>query len=226
MLTAVFDLDGTLADTSGDLIEGANRALADLGVAGRLDPRVDAGISGRGGLAMLRLGLERSGETLDDAALQATWREFIRHYEMVIADTSRFFPGAAEALDALRAEGWRLAVCTNKPERLAHRLLEALGELGRFDALVGADTLPVRKPDPAPFHEAVARAGGRGDRAIMIGDTATDRRTAEAAGVPCVLVDFGVSADDVRALGADTVIDDYADLAAALAALVPRLAPV
>jgi len=224
MLTAVFDLDGTLADTSADLIEGANRALADLGVSGRLNPKSDAGVSGRGGLAMLRLGLERSGEKLADEALQAVWREFIRHYEAVIADASRFFPGAAEALDALRADGWRLAICTNKPERLARRLLEDLGELSRFDALVGADTLPVRKPDPAPFFEAVARAGGTAERAIMIGDTVTDRRTAEAAGAPCVLVDFGTSADDVRALGAEAVIEDYAQLRPALERLLPRLA--
>lgn len=214
--TAVFDLDGTLVDTSADLIEGANRQLAALGLSGRLDPHVDAGVSGRGGKAMLRLGFERSSVRFDEGDVDAAWPGFIDAYEAVIARESRFFAGALDAVAELRGAGWRAAICTNKPERLARLLLEALGASEAFHALIGADTLPVRKPDPAPFHAAVRAAGGAPGQAVMIGDTLTDRRTAEAAEAPCVLMDLGTSADDLRALGAHAVLDDFAALAAVL----------
>lgn len=217
--TAVFDLDGTLVDTSADLIEGANLQLSALGLRGRLDPVADAGVSGRGGKAMLRLGYERSAVRFDEGDVDAAWPGFIDAYETVIARKSRFFPGALDAVEILRRDGWRIAICTNKPERLARLLLEALGALHRFDALVGADTLPLRKPDPAPFHRSVRDAGGAPGAAVMIGDTVTDRRTAAAAGAPCVLVDFGTSADDVKMLEADAVIDDFAALPAVLRCL-------
>ncbi|MEM6743944.1 MAG: HAD-IA family hydrolase [Pseudomonadota bacterium] len=216
---AVFDLDGTLVDTAADLIEGANRRLSALGLSGRLDPVADAGIAGRGGKAMLRLGYERSSVSFAEADVDAAWPGFIEDYEAVIARESRFFPGALDAVEALRAAGWRIAICTNKPERLARRLLDALGEAERFQALIGADTLPVRKPDPAPFHAAVRDAGGAPGRGVMIGDTVTDRRTAAAAGAPCVLMDLGTSADDLRSVGAEAVLRDYAELPATLTAL-------
>lgn len=221
---AVFDLDGTLADTSADLIEGANRTLARLGVSGRLDPLRDAGVSGRGGRAMLRLGLARSGweEARIEPAVEAATPEFLAAYEAVIADRSRLFPGVEAALQALADAGWRLAVCTNKPERLARLLLAELRVLDRFAALVGADTLPVRKPDPRPLWHAIDGAGAARGASVMVGDTVTDRETARAAAVPCVLMDLGVSADDVTALRAEAVARDFAALPGLLERLAPR----
>jgi phosphoglycolate phosphatase len=223
MRAAVFDLDGTLADTSADLIAGANAALALAGAAARLDARADAGLSGRGGRAMLREGFARSGlgAAEIEAAVEAAFEPFLAAYEARIAEESRLFPGVEAALDALEAGGWRLAVCTNKPERLARVLLGELGVMGRFAALVGADTLPVRKPDPAPFRLAAEGAGAVPARSVMIGDTVTDRETARAAGVPAVLMDLGVSADDVRSLGAELVLAEWSALPAALERLSP-----
>jgi phosphoglycolate phosphatase len=108
----------------------------------------------------------------------------------------------------------RLAICTNKPERLSRALVDALGWRGRFAAIVGGDTLPLRKPDPAPLREAIARAGG--GRAAFVGDSIIDAETARAAAIPFVAVSFGFADRPADQLGADAVIDSFADLLPAL----------
>lgn len=221
MRAALFDLDGTLADTAADLIGAANRTLAARGIEAALDPAADAGIAGRGGREMLRQGLARSGRDWSEAEVEAAYPPFLVDYEARIAEHSRLFPGTEAALEALAGAGWRLAVCTNKPERLARLLLAELGVLPRFHALIGADTLPVRKPDPAPVWAAIDRAGGRREAALLVGDTRTDREAARNAGIPCVLMDFGVSADDLPALAAEAVLRDYAELPPLLDRLLP-----
>jgi phosphoglycolate phosphatase len=130
------------------------------------------------------------------------------------------YPGVERALDELAAAGVSLALCTNKVEGLTHQLLAALGWKGRFAAVVGGDSLPTRKPDPAMLHEAIARAGG--GPAAYVGDSLTDADTARAAGVPFVAVSFGFSDLPVEALGADAMIDAYDDLPRALAQLAAR----
>ncbi len=219
---ALFDLDGTLADTSADLIAAANATLEDMGADGRLDPALDAGTSGRGGRAMLRLGLARSARAWDDADVEAAVPGFLQAYESRIAVHSRLFPHAEAALDALAAEGWRLAICTNKPERLARILLEELGVLARFAGLVGADTLPVRKPDPRPVWEAAARAGADRAACVFVGDTVTDREAARAADMPCVLLDLGLSADAPRSLAPEAIAPDWRAVPALCGSLRPR----
>jgi phosphoglycolate phosphatase len=123
----------------------------------------------------------------------------------------------ADTAPDLAARGAKLAICTNKPQRLTHLLIDALGWTGRFAAIVGADTLKVRKPDPRPLLEAIARAGG--GRAAFVGDSITDAQTARAAGIPFVAVSFGFSDRPMSELGADAVIDDYAELIGVLARL-------
>ncbi|MEO0372231.1 MAG: HAD-IA family hydrolase, partial [Pseudomonadota bacterium] len=113
--------------------------------------------------------------------------------------------------------GHKVAICTNKPEGLARLLFTNLGVLDQFHSLIGADTLPVRKPDPEPLREAVRRAGGDPADAIMIGDTITDHSTARAAGVPSILVTFAPGRENVAELGPDALLhhfDDLPDLAA------------
>jgi phosphoglycolate phosphatase len=216
--TVVFDLDGTLVDSSADLAASLNHALAAMG-----RPTVDLatvrGLIGRGARMLIREALALGGET-GDALVARAHPIFLAHYADHLRDATRPYPGVEAALDALAAAGARLAICTNKPERLALKLVMMLGWRRRFAAIVGADTLAVRKPDPAPLREAVARAGG--GRAAMIGDSITDADTARAAGLPFVAVSFGFADRPVAALGADAVIDDYADLAATLARLGNR----
>jgi phosphoglycolate phosphatase len=117
--------------------------------------------------------------------------------------------------------GHRLAVCTNKLEWLSRRLLDAMQLSGRFAAICGQDTFAVQKPDPRIFRSTVLQAGGEPHRAIMVGDSITDIRTARAANVPVVAVDFGYTDVPVATLGPDRVISSFVELGAAVAALAP-----
>ena len=247
MRVAVFDLDGTLADTSADLIAAANAALAEAGVAPALGPG-DRAIAFAGGRAMLRAGFARAmsqagsaqsmaqagsaqsmaqagpakaARAVDAAAIEAAYPRLLAHYEANIDRHTRTYEGAEAALDALAAAGWGLAVCTNKPFGLAETLLDRLGLRRRFAVVLGADSLPVRKPDPRHVWETIDRAGGTRERAVLVGDTVTDREAARAAGVPCVLVGFGPEGAGVAALEPEAVLDRYADLPA----LLDRLSP-
>ena len=191
MRSVIFDLDGTLADTSGDLIAAANGCFRDLGLGDLLGP-ADAGTALRGGRAMLRLGFSRAGG-FGEGDVAGQYPRLLDRYREAICEATTLYPGVAAAVGALRAAGYRTGICTNKPERLSEVLMGRLGARHLFDSLVGADTLPVRKPDAEPFREAVRRAGGDPGRACMVGDTDTDRATARAAGVPAILVTFGPS---------------------------------
>ena len=221
MRVAIFDLDGTLADTSADLIAAANGALAAAGLGTPLDPARDKSLAFAGGRAMLREGLARL-EAQDEAEVDRLYPRLLEIYAGKLAVHTRTYEGAEAALERLAADGWRLGICTNKPERLALLLIDELG-LGRhFAALLGADSLPVRKPDPRHLLETIARAGGVPERAVLIGDTASDREAARAAGVPCVLVGFGPDGAAVAALEPEALLAHYDDLPDILDRLVPR----
>ena len=213
--TVVFDLDGTLADTAPDLTGALNHAL---GVLGRRPvPHEDVRhMVGNGARALLQKGLAATGD-VSDALVEQGFPIFLAYYEDHIADHSRPWPGVEAALDALAAKGVALSICTNKLEGLTHRFIATMGWQGRFASVVGGDTLPVRKPDPAPLFEAIARAGG--GRAAFVGDSITDTDTAKNAGLPCVAVTFGFSDRPPEDLGATVLIDHFDALVGALAGL-------
>ena len=120
----------------------------------------------------------------------------------------------------LRGAGWRQAVCTNKIESLATLLIARLGIAGRFAFVCGQDTFGVGKPDPKPLLETIAASGGARERAIMVGDSSADIKTARAAGLPVIAVDFGYSDAPVAELGPDRVISHFDQLAEACDALL------
>jgi len=220
MAAVIFDLDGTLADTSADLLAAANCCFRDMGLGDVLGPQ-DAGIALRGGRAMLRAGLKRVDQ-LDDAVIARYYPMLLDAYGAAISVHSYIYPGAMTAIETLKSQGYGVGICTNKPAGLAEQLLRDLGVRDAFGSLVGADSLPVRKPDPAPLFEAARRLGGDPRACILIGDSDTDRNTARAAHVPSVLVTFGPAKDDMAALEPDALLDDYAALPAVTAALLPR----
>ncbi|QCP85841.1 phosphoglycolate phosphatase [Cereibacter sphaeroides] len=217
--TVVLDLDGTLADTSADLIASANACFRALGRDEPLDPLKDALTAFHGGRAMLRLGFERlDGQSLE-ADIDLQYPLLLENYRCAINVHTTLYPGARDAVERLRAQGFATAICTNKPEALAETLLSLMEVRHLFDAMIGADTLPVRKPDPAPYVASVERAGGAVARSMLVGDTRTDRDTARAAGVPVALVTFGPSGMDVAELDPDGLLhhfDELPDLAARL----------
>ena len=213
MRTVIFDLDGTLADTSADLIAAANACFRGLGHGDLLDPEADQLTAFHGGRAMLRLGFSRLGAT-DEAEVDAQYPVLLAAYEQGIDRHTRLYPGVVDAVEALLAAGFRTGICTNKPAGLAELLMDRLGVRGLFGSLVGADTLPVRKPDPAPYLLSVERAGGAVTRSMLVGDTETDSRTAAAAGVPVALVTFGPEGEGVSRLAPDALLGRFADLPA------------
>lgn len=224
MRGAIFDLDGTLADTSGDLLGAANAVLEPRGLP-LLDPVRDKRYAGRGGREMIRRSLsllpapperievERIADALYPALLDA--------YEARLHQETELFDGVEACLDRLEAEGWRLGVCTNKPERLAVLLLDALGVAGRFAAILGADTLPVRKPDPEHLFETARRVGADIAHSVLLGDTKTDTEAAAAAGWPCVLMSFGFAAEPLSELQAAAVVHHFDEIPPLLDRLRP-----
>jgi len=220
-LTIVFDLDGTLAETAPDLIDALNHVLHGDAVA-PVPVEAARSLLGAGARALIERGYARAGRALTKARLEAQFAEFVTFYNAHIADRSALFPGAAACLDRCRAAGWRLAVCTNKLEHSSNLLLEKLGVRDRFAFVCGQDTFGVAKPDPKPLLQTVARAGGRVERAVMVGDSITDIRTARAAGMPVVAVDFGYTDVPVTELGPDRVISHFDALDAAVRALTWR----
>lgn len=211
MPSVIFDLDGTLADTSADLISAANACFRDLGLGDVLDPHRDKVTAFHGGRAMLRAGLARTG-ALDAGEVERQYPRLLDYYAGALCVQTHLYPGAMEAVERLKADGYAVGICTNKPEGLAQALLVELGVRSAFGALIGADTLPVRKPDPEPLRETVRRLGRDPARTCLIGDTDTDRMTARAAGVPSVLVTFSATGRAVHELEPEATIDHFDEL--------------
>ncbi len=213
--TVIFDLDGTLADTSGDLIAAANHCFEDMGYGAVLDVAEDAPTALRGGRAMLRFGLSRL-EASDEGLVDRYYPVLLTAYERSLSNQTRLFPKVREVVQTLGEAGYLLGICTNKPVGLAEQLMRELEFRDPFLSLIGADSLPVRKPDPRPFVEAVRLAGGHVERSCLIGDSITDHNTARAAGVPSILVDFGLADQDMTALKSDALITTFNQLPQAL----------
>jgi phosphoglycolate phosphatase len=213
MKSVIFDLDGTLADTSADLIAAANACFERLGHGALLDPFADAQTAFHGGRAMLRLGFSRLPDPWSEAQVDAQYPHLLQFYGDHIDVFTTLYPGVVPALEDLRARGYQLGICTNKPEGLAETLMARLGVRDMFGALLGADTLPVRKPNPEHLWETIRRVGGDLGRSALIGDTDNDRSAARNANVPSVLVTFGPSGQAVQALEPEALLDHYDDLA-------------
>lgn len=203
-----FDLDGTLLDTSGDLAHALNHALGTVGRDALPVERVQRMV-GRGARVMLTRALDATGGA-DPALIDRLFPVMIEHYADNIAVLTQPYPDLIDALDALEERGYRLAVCTNKIERLARRVLDALDLSRRFVAVIGGDSTGALKPDPAPLRAMIAAAGG--GRTLFVGDSDNDIDAAKAAGVPSIAVSFGYVAGDPRDLGADAVIEGYHEL--------------
>jgi phosphoglycolate phosphatase len=205
---AIFDLDGTLADTIHDLIGTLNAVLASEGLP-PLSVEAGRALVGAGARALLERGLATASREVTPARLDELHKAFMVHYGANLCIETRLFPGAVEALDRLAAAGFRLAVCTNKYESFSVGVLEALGVADRFAAIAGRDSFPYFKPDPRHLTLTVERAGGDPARAVMVGDSLTDVAAARAAGMPVVAVSFGYTDVPVSELVPDRIIDHF-----------------
>lgn len=210
----VFDLDGTLIDSAPDIHAAANRLLAEEGLPSMTLPQVRAMI-GRGVPWLMQQLLAESGQPADPGRAARMAARYVDGFENAVHLTVPY-PGVERALMALGDAGHRLAVCTNKPMAATEAVLRHLGLRDYFAALVAGDSLPVRKPDPAPLRAAVAALGG--GAAVYVGDHEVDAETATGAGLPFVLYTEGYRAGPVPALA----VRAFADWAA-LPGLVARM---
>lgn len=226
----VLDLDGTIADTAGDLVGTLNMVLADEGLA-PLSLESGRSMVGAGARALIERGFAAGGAPLDAGKLEQLFKKFLTIYEDRIAEESRLFDGLQASLERFAQAGWKLAVCTNKIEAASVKLLEALGVAHMFAAICGQDTHrvngePVSKPDARALTMTIALAGGDKTAAVMVGDSRTDILTAKNAGVPVVAVDFGYTDIHVSQLDPDVVISHFDQLWSAVAELkAPAAAP-
>jgi phosphoglycolate phosphatase len=204
----VFDLDGTLLNTAPDLAEAVNHMLGHFDRP-KLEPDRIAKMIGRGMRVLMERALLATG-SMTPALTEAALPIFFQYYEAHLADQTHPYDGVIDALELLRSSGARLAICTNKPERLTRALARVFRWEKYFAAIVGGDTVGSRKPDPAPLLAAIERAGG--GRSILIGDSINDTETAKAAGLPCVAVTFGYRDGPAEMLGATRLVDHYEQL--------------
>lgn len=187
----VFDLDGTLVDSVPDLAAALNRLLASRGLAPFSRPEV-AGFVGDGARVLLERAFGARGTAPDARALA----DFLEDYGANAAVETEPYPGVRETLERFAAAGWRMAVCTNKPEAPARTLLEAL-DLARFFAAVGGgDSFPVRKPDPGHLRATIEAAGAAPAQAIMAGDHHNDVLSATGLGMPSIFAAWGYGPAD------------------------------
>lgn len=216
--TIIFDLDGTLVDTSPDLTAALNFVLVSAGRRPLPEAEVRT-LVGRGARVLIERGMEATGEPVDQALVPKLLQDFIDHYGDNIAAGSTPFPGAETAVRHLIASGSKVGICTNKPQALSFKLMDALNLRRYFPVILGADSQPYRKPDPRHLLDTVAKLGGDPRHAVMVGDSETDVKTARSADIPVVLVSFGYTEIPVAELGGDVIIDHFDALDAALAKL-------
>lgn len=215
--TLLLDLDGTLVDTAPDLAWSLNRLLEE---AGR--PPLDAGqvtrMVGDGAAKLVERGFAATGAPVG-GDLDRWLRRFLDIYGGHVAVESRPYAGVEEVLDALKARGWRLAVCTNKPQAPSEALLRATGLAGFIDEIVGGDRVLRKKPDRAHLLAALQRLGVQSDTAVMVGDNRNDVEAAKAAGIPVIAVTYGYTREAPDALGATRLVDSFGDVPGVLAEL-------
>ena len=183
---AVFDLDGTLVDSAPDIHAALDRLMARRRLPGFARAEV-VGMIGDGVRVLLERACTARGIALDEESFD----HFMADYEANAAVLTQPFDGIPELLGALGDAGWRLAVCTNKPEAAARVLLSGLGLDRHFSALGGGDSFPMRKPDPGHLRATLAAAGAAPDQAVMIGDHANDMLAARGAGVRAIFAGWG-----------------------------------
>jgi phosphoglycolate phosphatase len=215
----VFDLDGTLIDSAGELRAALNRALGTLGRR-HLSHREVTAMIGDGIVRLTERALAATGGPLTDGALDAAVESVLDAYAEMPPST--LYDGARETLADLTERGIALALCTNKPIDATRHLLDQLGLAGQFQAVAGGDSYPMRKPDPMPVRGLLAQLGVAPAEAALVGDSRNDITAGQAAGLTTIAVTYGYSLIPPQELGADMMVDRLADIMTVLQGRLPR----
>lgn len=207
----IFDLDGTLIDSVPDLCREISLFLNDHGRRALTESET-VSIIGNGAAMMLRGAFKLTGDPIDESEMPTLLDAWIRRYAAAEMNLTHVFPHVPETLRRLKTDGFKLAVCTNKPAAPTKAILQKLDLEKYFDVVLSADSLPVRKPRPEPLWEAVKRMGGTNDDAVMTGDSEADAEAARNAGFPVVLLTYGYAHIPFDEIKPDALIDDFGDL--------------
>jgi phosphoglycolate phosphatase len=208
----LFDLDGTLIDSSADIARSINLALCRLNLSAIPPGRVNDFVGNGARKLVQRTLREVSGTEPGQERLNTATRLYLEEYSKHLLDSTVLYPGVLGMLDAL---WWAsFGVVTNKPEGLSRRILDGLGVGGRFQVVLGGDSTPKHKPDPAPLIQAMQLCGAAPHESVMVGDSAVDVQAGKAAGMlTCGVVGGFRNREELEAAGCDLVVDDVASLA-------------
>lgn len=217
----VFDLDGTLIDSAGDIADALNAALD----RARLAPFSEADVRlmvGGGARVLIERALAARDAATDTALAQRLHTDFMDVYGGGSVARTVVYEHGRELLAELSHLGIQRAICTNKPQGITDDVLTKLELQASFEAIVGASEALPKKPHPAMLRAALASLGVAPEHAVMVGDSSADVGAARAAGIPVIAVSFGYTRVPVRELGADFVIDSLADALPAVRRLTIR----
>ena len=207
---AIFDLDGTLIDSVGDISAAVNRMLGELDQAPLALEEVRAMVGDGAGSLVDRVLAARPGIAIDATAALA---RYLALYDANPLGLTRLYPDVAETLELLQRRGLRLALCTNKPERASRVILESFGLADRFERIIGGDSLPWRKPDPRVLEAIIAALGEAAEATALVGDSEVDAATAAAAGIPFILMSYGYRRGPVETIACQAALDRFDALA-------------
>lgn len=214
--TLVFDLDGTLIDSAPSLAGSLGVLLREMGI----EPITTAEtrrLIGNGVAVLVRRALESRQTVLSADRLAAAVERFMQIYEDRLLYETQLYPNVDKTLQHLAVKGWKLAVCTNKAERLSRRILDDLGLMSVFSVVSGPETFNCAKPSPQILTRTIEAAAGADKPAVLIGDSEVDIATAKAASVPVIAVTYGYCQSPLAELRPDGIVDDFDELPAAIA---------
>ncbi|MFW5454539.1 phosphoglycolate phosphatase [Thioalkalivibrio sulfidiphilus] len=204
----LIDLDGTLVDSVPDLAFCVDAMMRELGLPERGEAAVRQWVGNGVERLVQRALINAVDGDPEPSEFQRALPVFMRLYKDNTSGRSCLYPGVREGLDYLKRTGLRLACVTNKAEQFTLPLLRDMGILDDFELVVSGDTLPVKKPDPAPLLHAASKLGVTPGESLMVGDSRSDVKAARAAGFPIVCVSYGYNhGEDIRNYSPDAVID-------------------
>ena len=206
----VFDLDGTLINSAPDLCYALNQTLSEINIP-EITLQEVMGYLGDGALELIKRGITKYSN-INNFDTELLRSRFLEIYDNCLLNKTDFYPNVLQTLKDLKKMDFTLAICTNKPELLAKRIINGLNGSSFFDIITGGDTYEFRKPDPRHLINTILETGKKVEAAIMIGDSDNDINCAKKANIPSIAVNFGYSKVPVESLNPDLVMSDYINL--------------
>lgn len=206
----VFDLDGTLINSAPDLCHALNKTLEEVNIPNVSVDEVMAYL-GDGALELIKKGISKY-DSVENYNIDNLRIRFLEIYNKCLLNKTEFYPNAIKSIKSLRNNNFSTAICTNKPVRLAKRIIKGLDASNLFDIITGGDSYSYKKPDPRHLLKTIKETKNKKYNAIMVGDSINDINCAKEANIKNIVVNFGYSNIPVHKLHADLIMNDYSEL--------------